>query len=35
MPTKESILDSKLKEPSAQPLQSTYYKVDPYREQTK
>ncbi len=35
MPTKESILDSKLKEPSAQPLQATYYKVDPYREQTK
>lgn len=35
MPTKEDVLNSKLTEPSAQPLKSTYYKIDPYREQTK
>jgi hypothetical protein len=35
MPTKEDILNGKLTEPSAQPLKSTYYKIDPYREQTK
>ena len=31
--TKEDILDSKLKEPVIQTPKSTYYKVDPYREQ--
>lgn len=34
-PSKESQLNSKLTEPSSQPLKSTYYKIDPYREQTK
>jgi hypothetical protein len=32
-PTKETQLDSKLTEPVVQPAKSTYYKVDPYREQ--
>ena len=34
-PNKESQLDSKLTDATAQPLKSTYYKIDPYREQTK
>ena len=33
VPNKESQLDSKLTEPVVQPAKSTYYKVDPYREQ--
>ena len=32
-PKKEEQLDSKLTEPVVQPSKSTYYKVDPYREQ--
>ena len=30
--TKESQIDSKLKETVVQPVKSTYYKLDPYRE---